>query len=204
MARMTPEEVFQGYRQKLEKECVAAFSVWTVYKQIENYIHTHNKMINVSPAFYSVCRGAFLSQVVILISKILEKRKKYSLSLQRYLAFIEENESILKHPPQEGVAAHLERDKKSLNDFEDTRKKLKAWRDKELAHTDIRTLNGSSRAKRPLVKEVDDLFNLIEQVFNRYSSYYDRRQFTFKLINIGDLSYTIDLVEKAMKQKRSF
>ena len=204
MARMTPEDIFLQYRQKLEKECVTALSVWTIYKQIENFVLNNNKAVNVSPAFYSVCRITYLNQTLILLSKILEKRKKQNLNLLGYLEFVEKNEVIFKHIPCGGIAVHLTRDRESLQNFEGARKKLKTWRDKEIAHTDIKLLKGASGVKRPLVREVDDLFNLIEQIFNRYSSYYDRRHFAFRLINIGDLSCTIDLVEKAMEQEREF
>lgn len=204
MARMTPEDVFIKYRHKLENECVTAFSTWTIYKQLVNFVHTNNKAINVSPAFYSICKITYLNQALIMLSKILEKRKKQNLNLLGYLEFVEKNESFFKHIPCGGIALRLGRDRKALQDVEETRKKLKAWRDKEIAHTDIRFLKGDSGIKRPLVKEVDELFNLIEQIFNRYSSYYDRRHFAFRLINISDLSYTIDLVEKGMKQERRF
>lgn len=202
MARKTPEDIFLKYRHKLENECVIAFSTWSIYKQLENFVHTNNKAINVSPAFYSVCKITYLSQTLILLSKILEKRKKYNLNLQGYLEFVEKNSSIFIHIPCGGLAVHLRRDRLSLQDVEETRKKLKAWRDKEIAHTDIKLLKGASGIKRPLVREVDSLFKLIEQIFNRYSSYYDRRSFAFRLINIGDLRYTIDLVEKAMERER--
>ena len=198
MSQENPEKKFEKYREALRRDCQRALASWQIYKQIMNYIATENTAINISPGFFANCRAAFLDQTVLLLVKILDKRNKNTLSLYSFLAFIQRHMATINKTGYININKMIFDDLTRLETKNATISNLRKRRNYTVAHTDQTHVLRAIKVHKTnpvTVGEVDNIFKLIEEIFNKYSSCFDNVHYIFSVFGNEDLSRTIELIK---------
>ncbi len=172
---------------------------WNVWRQMKNFIPEKNKIVNISPAFYQITLAAHYKSFILSINKLFDKAHTRRESLHSYLKYVKRNPGIFDAERYDDcLDICLENDILRLAAIEPKLKVVNNWRHTQVAHLP-KTQNISSLAdsrEKILVRDIDEIFEVAEDIINRYSRYFDRNTNFLLPWNWYDFKYLLDAAEK--------
>ena len=161
---LTNKKLAENFKRLIERLILAHsyFQVWEAIRELrapnkvgKNLSETNSKILNQFGNFFWITSEANRKTFALELYKFFEKSNE-SLSLQKFINFIRSNRKIIKK----------EIDEKKLKEFEsffeqkkDSIKRLKIFRDQDLAHDQIKKNKNSIS-----VSEFEKLFDFVDEV----------------------------------------
>lgn len=190
--KLTPEEQFLKYHEKLRSELNKAYSHYEICKYIRGLGKDYLAELNEARTFFSLTADAHLFATVMSINRFIDKSKK-SLKMDVFFKFVEGNLDIFSDVDFENrlrregrydehwVREHVpvtsdmvRQDRKRLHDLPIDN--IREWRHKMLAHIEEEYVlkNVNVMQESPVkVEEIDRIIGTLDQILNRYLVAYD-------------------------------
>lgn len=216
MQREEFEDHFRKYRKYLSTEIHRFWDSASVYRQISERTQDHLAEVNLAPGFFHTVEDALFTTIVLWADKLFDEKGERSLF--NFLAFIEHNRQWM-------TTAELKRRRDYSDDhwmlkgrapitaqsIEEDRQRIRALpalasirirRDKFHAHFDKDYVFDRTRLQdeAPLRwMDLDKAAEVMGGILNDYSADFDGEVFSWKTVNIDDLSH---LLQAAARSRR--
>lgn len=216
------EQLFSKYYKGLIWETISARAHLKLNERLEEYKADYLKELNQAPHFFILTIRAHYDDALLTLSRILD-RQKNSLSIWKFLNFVEQNREIFSeevfsqrikdNPYHESlIESHesitceeIEEDRGKLGNLEDTITKVKDLRDTILAHNDRRfIIRGRISAKKHDVQR-EKLYRVIDTLFkilNRYSRAYNSSTFSENILGEDDIGGIMDSIRFHIQERK--
>jgi len=220
------EKQFLKYYERLMSEILQADAHFKLWKRLQNYRTDYLKELNQAPFFFNFTTRAHLDAALIHIFKFFDKRKD-SLSIWRFLDFIEKNLEIFSTESfsqrididnewyETQVNSHIpitfktaQEDRAKLIELECIKcitRSLKTWRDKAIVHINKQfVLDGIDVAKQYPVKveEFEKTITALFEILNRYSRAYNSSTYARNWPGEDDTQAVMDSIRFRIQQRK--
>jgi len=216
------EKQFLEYYQRLISEILQADAHFKLWKRLQNYRTDYLEELNQASFFFNFTIRAHLDAALIHIFKFFDKRKD-SLSIWRFLDFIEKNLGIFSTESfsqrmvnnewyETQVNSHIpitfetvQEDRAKLTELECITRSLKTWRDKAIVHINKQfLLDGIDVAKQYPVKveELEKTITALFGILNRYSRAYNSSTHARSWPGEDDIQAVMDSIRFRIQQER--
>jgi hypothetical protein len=218
------EEYFQKYYDRLIWETLHARAHLKLWERLEKFkANSYLDELNQAPHFFNFTITAHLVDVLLTLSRILDRHKK-SLSIWKFLNFAEQNREIFSaqafhqrmiqkpnydeywtksHKPI--TLQEIEEDRHKLERLEQTVNNLTAWRNKVIAHNDRQFLRtGKIISKEyPLQRQqLQEVIDTLFQILNRYSAAFESSTFAEKFVGEDDIQFVMDCIRFDIQERK--
>lgn len=212
MKKNEAEEMFKKYREYLRQEVVRLASYAQVYRRLYKRRYDRLAEMNLAPAFFGIVTDALFTAIVLWVDKLLGRKSERGLL--NFLTFCEHNRNIFNiielqkrrnYPDghwmlnREPITFQMiENDKELIKNLE-LLDSFKLRRDKFHAHFDKDYFFDRDKLSEQAPLKWSDLEKVVEvmkDIINKYSSAYDGNLYHVEPINVNDLDYLLDLLNK--------
>lgn len=212
MGSENQEKYFEEYREYLKAEVVRLISYIKLYRRLHERKEDRLTEMNIAPAFFQVTLDSLFTSIILWIDNLLNRKSERGF--WNFLAFIENNRKIFEiselQKRRDFPDGHwmLDRDPLTFNTIEEDRRKIqnlesissiKHRRDKFHAHFDKDYFFDRKRIGQdaPLIwKDMDDIFELMKSILNKYSASYDGNTYHLVPFNVYDVDRLLDALHK--------
>lgn len=213
-----PEKQFLVYMDRLRDELNIAYTHYEISKSLRGFRQTRLSEFSEAITFFQITQNANLFAAVMAICRFIDERTD-TMQLHSFFELVRNNLDLFttsvykmrlarKEMDEEAiehwVQLHVEVTKETVNMDEANVKSLPVknlilWRHKKLAHLDKeRALKEIDlMQENPVtVKEIDDVFMLLDEILNRYSIAYDGVQWLIGLPPVKQqMEYIMDSIK---------
>ena len=207
-----PEKTFEEYREHLKAEIVRLISYMKLYRRLHERKEDRLDAMNIAPSFFQVTMDSLFTAIILWVDNLLSRKSERGF--WNFLAFIENNRKIFDilelQKRREFPDGHwmLERDPITFNTIQEDRCKIKNlksldsinWRrDKFHAHFDKEYFFDRKKISQdaPLKwNDMDDIFELMKSILNKYSSSYDGNTYHLVPFNVHDVDRVLDVLHE--------
>ncbi len=212
MGTENQEKYFEEYREHLKAEVVRLISYIKLYRRLHERKEDRLTEMNIAPAFFQVTMDSLFTSIILWIDNLLDRKSERGFC--NFLAFIENNRKIFEiselQKRRDFPDGHwmLDRAPITFNTIEEDRRKIqnlesigsiKHRRDKFHAHFDKDYFFDRKKIGQdaPLIwKDMDDIFELLKSILNKYSSSYDGNTYHLVPFNVHDVDRFLDALHK--------
>ena len=196
---------FIEYRDGLVKMCRMGRTNFFIHKKLISYFKENPDDFRISSIFFESTLYAHnytaLSHLIVMFEPRCHRSN--SLTIQKYLNFIEQNQSLFGKVNPTQLKSEIESDKKQIFSKKDVIDKLMGLRNNLLFHFGRKYIGNFKKLfKDFLVKEeeIDELYTLATEIINRYSVYFgDSWEYMgSELVDVG-FQNLVEYIEKAKK-----
>lgn len=217
------EEKFLKYQEKLVREILHANAHLKLWERLQSYRASHLEELNQAPYFFNFTMQAHLDDALLTLSRILDKSNE-SLSIEKLINFIEQNIQIfstevfnkrmmqkpdydekwtVSHTPI--TTLEIYEDRRRLKDLEKPVENLRSWRDKVIAHTDLKFFRKDKIVSKKYPLEVQQLHEAIDtilKILNRYSRAYNSSTHLKDYVGEDDVRIIMDCIRFYIEEHR--
>lgn len=213
MKNKNAEKIFEEYRENLKAEIVRLISYMKLYRRLNERKVDRLDVMNIAPSFFQVTMDSLFSAIILWVDKLLSVKSERGF--WNFLTFIENNRKIFniselqerRNFPDDHWM--LERDPITFDTIEEDRAKIrnlksldsfKLRRDKFHAHFDKQYFFDRKKISQdaPLKwNDMDEVFELMKAILNKYSSSYDGNIYHLVPFNVHDVDRVLDALHKS-------
>jgi len=213
MQRDAFDEYFRQYRTHLRSEIHRFCDCASVYRQISERTKDYLPELNLAPAFFSTAEDALFTMIVLWADKLFDEKGERGLF--SFLTFIEYNRKWMtpeelqrrrSYPDDHWMlqnripitAESIEEDRRKIRSLS-ALKSIRIRRDKFHGHFDKDYFFDRAKLKQeaPLAwKDLDDATEVMGDMLNDYSADFDGELFSWKTMNISDLTELLRAARK--------
>lgn len=213
MKNKNAEKIFEEYRENLKAEIVRLISYMKLYRRLNERKADRLDVMNIAPSFFQVTMDSLFSAIILWVDKLLSVKSERGF--WNFLTFIENNRKIFniselqerRNFPDDHWM--LERDPITFDTIEEDRAKIrnlksldsfKLRRDKFHAHFDKQYFFDRKKISQdaPLKwNDMDEVFELMKAILNKYSSSYDGNIYHSVPFNVHDVDRVLDALHKS-------
>lgn len=213
MKNENAEKRFEEYRENLKAEIVRLISYMKLYRRLNERKADRLDVMNIAPSFFQVTMDSLFSAIILWVDKLLSPKSERGF--WNFLAFIENNRKIFDiselQKRRDFPDDHwmLKRDPITVDTIEEDRAKImnlksldsfKLRRDKFHAHFDKEYFFDRKKISQdaPLKwNDMDEVFELMKGMLNKYSSSYDGNIYHLVPVNVHDVDRVLDALHKS-------
>ena len=213
MKNKNAEKIFEEYRENLKAEIVRLISYMKLYRRLNERKADRLDVMNIAPSFFQVTMDSLFSAIILWVDKLLSVKSERGF--WNFLTFIENNRKIFDiselQERRNFPDGHwmLERDPITFDTIEEDRAKIrnlksldsfKLRRDKFHAHFDKQYFFDRKKISQdaPLKwNDMDEVFELMKAILNKYSSSYDGNIYHLVPFNVHDVDRVLDALHKS-------
>jgi len=219
--KLTNEEIFIKYHDKLRQQLNLANGNFTIYKDLANLAKGYMNEINQAPGFFGFTVNAHILLAVIRLNIFFDKRQK-SLSIRRFLDFAQNNLGIFSkqnfekrlrdkgtydshwvETRNEVTNEKVEKHRKIVKDLPVSN--LRTWRNNIIAHIDATSVreNIEVGGKYPIkINHVETIINALDDILNYYLLAYECRSWSRDLSFKHDIKIILDAIRSDLEIRR--
>lgn len=218
-------EYFQKYYDKLIWETIHARAHLKLWERLESYKASYLKELNQAPHFFTFTLKAHLDDVLVILSRILDRRRRGDpLSIWKFLDFAEQNLEIFSNEAfsqrmreksnydEYWVKSHtpitqkeIEEDRQKLTGLQNTINNLITWRDKVIAHIDRKFLLAGKIVSKeyPLQRQqLQEVIDTLFKILNRYSGAYTSSSYAEIFPGEDDAQFVMDCIRSHIQERK--
>jgi len=204
------ENLFLSYYDALIRETIYARSHFKIWELMIDSIKEYSHEFNNAPHFFRFTIKSHLDDVILTLSRILDENEK-SLSIWKFLCYVEQNRSMFSTQAFQKRIKNSEDREYSLrthipirfHDILEHRnilyglqkeiETIKKWRDKKLAHIDIKShiKNEKITLKRD---QIENIIDTLGSILNKYSIAYNQTGWLIKFVGENDFESVLDAI----------
>lgn len=212
-------ERIQKEIKKLVNQLTAAYSSYEILKQITTWYNENDdyaEIIGESITFWGIVKYSMTTQLVLDLANIYDDHKD-TVNLRHLLEQAKKNPSVfptekirtpLNMKTLKPIEIHISNDvqgaidnsEKLLENVAEEISKLRKYRNKQLAHTDLDILLKQKTVSNLTWKEINLLMETAMKIINSISVALTDRSYVFELLYSDDLKYMLSNAVKG-KQK---
>jgi hypothetical protein len=210
MGEKEAENKFEQYREHLHDEVLRLSTYIYLYKHLHQRKQTRLDEMNMAPCFFQTVFKSLYSSIILWVNNLFDPKARRGFF--NFLTFAENNLQIfsvscfqkrlncpnghwmLNRTPITTQTIESDRDK--ITNLKPL-KSIKIRRDKFYAHFDEKYAFHKQKISydAPIgLTDLDDVISTMKDILNTYSTAYDGKMHLYKLMNVDDVDYLLDIL----------
>ena len=189
----------------LKDECIIARSQCNLWHRINKMPNDLPDLFSNGESFWTIAGFGIKETAFQRLFKIIYDTKN-SVTIFKYLNFIESNKSIFTYVTPETLDSNLKEDDLLLKSYKDKFDKIIQLRHKYYVHLDKKYLGDYNKVfvQNPVTfDDINDIHQSISEILVKYKLYFDETECSIELTDERDIYIFLSLVEDLLTKERS-
>ncbi len=178
---------FVELRNLLMKQAYTGRSHFILWKSLMQALEKDPQSLNCAREFFGLTINAHIDATMLHLSRLIDTHPQ-SVNIFYFLDYVERNrKELFKHTDQSTLEMALDSDRKTLQKLSPKIENVKRRRNKLYAHIDQECISNRTEILKTypvVVGDVEELFEKIGKILNRYSGFFDGSTWVMKILGV--------------------